>query len=102
MTGTVWHNGTYNYNYGGNLTGRVTKGGTPQKMEITVRCQAYGLVGKSTILTYDDSVSHASYNSKTVTMNKSQNYSGVSLFYIINTTLDVTCEGGEGFTICVE
>ncbi len=45
---------------------------------------------------------HASYNSKTVTMNKSQNYSGVSLFYIINTTLDVTCEGGEGFTICVE
>ncbi len=99
MYGSVWHNGTFNYNFGGNLTGKITAGSTPRSMTLTVRCQSYGLVGGSTVLTYDDSVSQTSSNSKSVSMSKSKNYSGVAAVYIINTSLDVTTANGQGFTV---
>lgn len=99
MCGNVWHNGTFNYNFGGNLTGKITAGSTPKSMTLTVRCQSYGLVGGSTVLTYDDSVSQTSSNSKSVSMNKSKDYSGVAAIYIINTSLDVTTANGQGFTV---
>lgn len=99
LTGTVWHDGTFNYNFGGNVTGRVISGPTPQSMTVTVSCQSYGLVGSSTVLTYSDNVSQTSYNSTVVNMNKSKNYSGVAAIYVINTQLDVTTASGDGFTI---
>lgn len=99
LTGTVWHDGTFNYNFGGNVTGRVISGPTPQSMTVTVSCQSYGLVGSSTVLTYSDNVSQTSYNSTSVSMNKSKNYSGVAAIYVINTQLDVTTASGNGFTI---
>lgn len=99
LKGTTWHNGTFNYNFGGNLTGTVTAGPVPKKMTVTVYCQSYGIVGSSTVLLYSDSVSHTSYNSKTVKMNKSKNYSGVAAFYAINAQIDVTTAAGSGFTV---
>lgn len=99
LKGTVWHTGTYTYNFGGNLTGTVTSGSTPQEMTITVTCQSYGLVGTSTVVMYSGSVTHTTTGSKTVSMNKSANYTGVALIYSINTTLDVTTSSGYGFTV---
>ena len=99
LSGTVWHNGTFNYNFGGNVRGRITSGQTPRQMTVTVTCQAFGLVGSSTVLQYSDSVTSTSYGSRTVSMSKSKNYSGVTAVYVINTQLDVTTASGNGFTI---
>lgn len=99
LSGTVWHNGSFNYNFGGNLTGTITSGATPRSMTVTVFCQSYGIVGSSTVLTYSDSVSQTSQNSRSVSMSKSKNYSGVAALYMINSQLDVTTSSGNGFTI---
>ena len=99
LTGTVWHTGTFNYNFGGRLNGYVTSGPVPKNMTITVSCMAWGLEGTQLGLAYKDQVSHTVYNSKSIYMNKSKNYTGVTAVHSINTSLDVTTASGEGFTV---
>lgn len=102
VAGTVWHNAELTgYNFGGNVTGRILSGATPKNMTVTVTCDSFGMVGGETILTYKDKVSQTSYNSKTVTMNKSKFYTAGIVLYTINTTLDVTTADGAGFNIAV-
>lgn len=99
LTGTVWHTGTFNYNFGGRLNGYVTAGPVPKNMTITVYCMAWGLEGSQLGLAYKDQVSHTVYNSKSIYMNKSKNYTGISAVHSINTSLDVTTASGAGFTV---
>ena len=68
-------------------------------MTITVYCMAWGLEGSQLGLAYKDQVSHTVYNSKSIYMNKSKNYTGISAVHSINTSLDVTTASGAGFTV---
>lgn len=97
--GNIWHTGTFNYNFGGNVTGRIISGQTPKKMKLIISCQSYGLVGGSTVLSYSDSVTNEASYSRTISMSKSKNYSGVAAFYVVQATLDVTTSNGNAFTI---
>lgn len=99
LKGNVWHTGTFNYNFGGKLTGSVISGPTPKQMKITVYCTAWGLQGSTLGLAYKDNVSHTVYDSRTIYMNKSKNYTGISAVHSINTSLDVTTASGAGFTV---
>ncbi len=101
FNGKMWHQGTFEYNYGGNLQATLKSGPTPKKMTMSVNCQAYGLVADGYVVTYEGSVTHTANGVKSTSMNKSKNYTGVVALYYVNATLDVTTAGGQGFNIVV-
>lgn len=100
LTGTVWHTGFLSYNYGGDLTAQVTSGSTPQEMTLTISCQAFSLNSEELLsVVYSGEVSHSVTDSKTLNMDKSNNYYGYTLIYVLDTQLDVTTASGDGFTV---
>ncbi|MDR3315084.1 MAG: hypothetical protein LBS98_01155 [Coriobacteriales bacterium] len=98
-SGTIFHNGTFSYTYGGNVTAQRTAGLTPQYMIAYVHCTAYGVLGSGgAIIIHDGTVSHAVNNANTLSMNKSRDYAGVMVVFYLSTYCDVTTSQG-GFTI---
>ncbi|MDO4428925.1 MAG: hypothetical protein Q4B91_05430 [Atopobiaceae bacterium] len=101
FSGSFWHNGTFEYNYGGNTKATVTSGSTPKSMTMSVNCQSYGVVSGGYVIAYEGSVSHTANNVKSTSMNKSKSYSGIVVVYYVNASLDVTTAGGQGFNIVI-
>ena len=100
ISGSIYHEGTFNYKYGANVTVKTTGGSTPQKMKFTVHCTAYGLVGSGGIaIVYNDGVSHTVKNTRSFTASPSRTYTAVTSFHVVECWLDVTTANGSFFTI---
>ena len=99
VSGTIYHNGTFNYTYGANATISKTAGGTPQSMTFTVHCTAYGVVGNDGIgKIYDNGVSVTRTNTNSFYASPSRTYSGVMITYVVECWVDVTTSDGHFFT----
>lgn len=97
--GSVWHNGVFNYNWGGQITATKTSGGTPRSITGSVNCTSYGIVGSGGIgLVYDETIYHSSSYSNSLYMNKGANYSGLGITFYVTARVDVTTAEGYGFS----
>lgn len=100
VTGSVYHNGTFTYTYGGTLVATKTSGATPKKYVTTIGCIAYGVIGESGIgKIYDGSVSASKQNSNSFTASISKTYNGYMLTYTLEPYVVVTTSSGDVFTI---
>lgn len=99
LSGSVWHNGVGYYEWGGDLTGRVSSGLTPRKMTVSVRVSSFGILPDGgTFLEHSDSISNTSTNSRTVSLYGERSYIGYASFYYVTSSLDVTTSAGELFS----
>lgn len=99
-SGTLYHNGTFNYTYGGNITISKSNGPTPRNLKLTVHCTAYGPVGSGGVgIIYNDGVSTSEANSAYFSASPSRTYSGVMTVYSLEAWVDVTTASGNMFTI---
>lgn len=82
------------------LTAQVTSGSTSQEMTLTVSCQVFSLNSEELLsVVYSGKVSHSVTDSKTLNMDKSNNYYEYTLIYVLDTQLDVTTASGDGVTV---
>lgn len=96
LSGNIWHEGVLTYSWGGNLTGTITIGSTPQSMRVYATVMAFGVGGDGSVsLGYSNTLSNTSSNSKSVSMNKSGSYSGVFVFYYVVGGLEVNTSSGS-------
>ena len=99
-SGTIYHNGTVAYSYGGRITAKKTKGKTPKKYLITVSCVAYGVVGNDGIgKIYDDSKSVAKRDADSFVADINSDYAGVMVAYCVSANVGVTTSTGDYFDI---
>ena len=100
LSGNVWHSGTFTYQWGATLTGRILSGSTPRSMTASAKVQAYGATTSGGLsLAYTRTLSNTSYNSRTVQMSKSDSYAGLVVAYYVTSQLDVTTSSGSSFTV---
>lgn len=100
LSGRVWHSGTFAYQWGATLTGKITSGSTPKRMTVSAKVQAFGATKSSGLsLAYTHTLSNTSYNSRTVQMSKSDSYAGLVVAYYVTSQLDVTTSSGSSFTV---
>ena len=100
VTGSVYHNGTFTYTYGGTLVAKKTSGATPKKFVSSIRCTSYGIAGSGGVIKiYDDKVSASKLNSNSFTANLSESYVGYMFSYALDPSVVVTTSSGDVFTI---
>ena len=99
-SGTLYHNGTFQYTYGGNVTITKTAGPTPKKLTLTVHCTSYGVVGSGGVgIIYNDGVSASKSNASTFVASPSRTYTGYMTVYSVEAWVDVTTSSGNFFTV---
>lgn len=100
VTGSVYHNGTVTYTYGGTLVAKKTSGSTPKKYVTSIRCTSYGIAGSGGVIKiYDDKVTATKLNSNSFTANLSESYVGYMFSYALDPSVVVTTPSGDVFTV---
>ena len=98
--GNVYHNGSFNYTWGMNMTVRTVNGATPQKMVASVTCTSFGPFGSGGYgKIYERTLRKVVNNTRTFTYSPAASYSGVGVAYTVNAQVDVTVNGNHSFTV---
>lgn len=99
VSGNVYHNGTFSYTWGANMSVSTTSGSTPRSMVAKVRCVGYGVSGSGYGKIYDRTLSRTWTNTRSFFYGPSASYSAVSAVYTVDAWVDVTTSGGSFFTV---
>ena len=93
--GNAYHNGTFSYTYGANAQIANQSGGTPRWMDLTVRCDCFG-VGQNGSTTFQGSHSCSASTSyqNSFYASPSDAYQGVTAYW--NLTLILTGSSAQG------
>lgn len=98
-SGYAYHNGTFNYTYGADVSVSRIYGGTPRWMEFAVTCDAYG-VGQNGATTFQGSHSckHSVSNQDSFYANLVDGYSGITAYWNLTLRLSGSSASGNYFS----
>lgn len=100
IAGKIYHKGTFEYTYGGNLTVKKVGGKTPKKMTAYVECTSYGVVGNGGIgIVYSNKLSASAKKKNSLRFSKHRTYGGVIVLYRVSAYFDIVTSNGSHFTI---
>lgn len=101
--GSIYHNGTISYSYGGTVKVTKISGKTPQKIKVIIHCTSYGAVGTGGVgKIYDKKISASKENADSFTANLRDSYAGLSVAHDIDCSVKVRTAAGDLLTISAD
>ena len=95
--GTIYHNGTFNYTWGGDINAYKYSGTLPQQLALEIECTSYGAIGSGGIgIIYHQTIGNVSgSNPPTWSYSGFRNYSGTTISYSLSAYCTVTTASGS-------
>ena len=101
--GSIYHNGTISYSYGGTVKVAKVSGKTPQKIKVIIHCTSYGAVGTGGVgKICDKKISASKENADSFTANLRDSYAGLSVAHDIDCSVKVRTATGGLLTISAD